>query len=156
MKSLSHIWLCNAMDCSLPGSSVHGIFQARVLKWVAISFSNAWKWKVKVKLVSCVQLFVTAWTGAYQVPPSMGFSRQEYWSGVPSPSPIVSSVNAKYSYGCNSYDHHSPLNLNDVIRHLHHSTSQISGHPEFEANINNRTTLDRLFLIESKIPQKEL
>ena len=75
--------LCDTMDCSLPGSSVHGIFQAIVLEWVAISFSNAWKWKVKVKSLSRVWLFMTPWTAAYQAPPSVGFSRQEYWSGVP-------------------------------------------------------------------------
>ena len=77
--------LCHPMDCSLPGSSVHGIFQARVLGWVAISFSNAWKQNVKVKSLSRVWLCATPWTGAYQVPPSMGFSRQEYWSRVPVP-----------------------------------------------------------------------
>ena len=75
------------MDCSSPGSSVHGILQARTLEWVAISSSNAWKWKVKVKSLSRAQLLVTPWTAAYQAPPSMGFSRQEYWSGVPLPSP---------------------------------------------------------------------
>ena len=79
--------LCNPMDCSLWGFSVHGILQARTLERVAISFSNAWKWKVKVKLLSCVWLLVTLWTAAYQAPPSMGFSGQEYWSGVPLPSP---------------------------------------------------------------------
>ena len=63
------------MDCTLPGSSVHGIFQARVLEWVAISFSNAWKWKVKVKTLSRVQLLATPWAAAYQAPLSMGFSR---------------------------------------------------------------------------------
>ena len=79
--------LCDTMDYKLPVSSVHGILQARTLEWVAISFSNAWKWKVKVKSLSRVQLLVTPWTAAYQAPPSMGFSRQEYWSGVPLPSP---------------------------------------------------------------------
>ena len=74
-------------DGSPPGSTVPGILQARTLEWVAISFSNAWKWKVKVKLFSRVRLFATPWTAAHQAPPSMGFSRQEYWSGVPSPSP---------------------------------------------------------------------
>ena len=78
--------LCDLMDCSLPGSSVHGIFQPRILEWVAISFSNAWKWKVKVKSLSRVLLSATLWTAAHQAPPSMGFSRQEYWSGVPLPS----------------------------------------------------------------------
>ena len=79
--------LCDPRDGSPPGSPVPGIFQARTLEWVAISFSNAWKWKVKVKSLSCVWLFLTPWTAAYQAPPSMGFSRQEYWSGVPLPSP---------------------------------------------------------------------
>ena len=75
------------MDCSLSGFSVHGILQARTLEWVVISFSNAWKWKVKVKLLSRVWLLATPWTAAYQAPPSMGFSGQQYWSGVPLPSP---------------------------------------------------------------------
>ena len=66
---------------------VPGILQARTLEWVAISFSNAWKWKVKVKSLSHAWLLATPWTEAYQAPPSMGFSRQEYWSGVPLPSP---------------------------------------------------------------------
>jgi len=77
--------LCDPIDGSPPGSPVPGILQARTLEWVAISFSNAWKWKVKVKSLSRVRLLVTPWTAAYQAPPSMGFSRQEYWSGVPLP-----------------------------------------------------------------------
>ena len=161
MHAQSCLTLCDPMDGSPPGSSVHGIFQTRILEWVAIpfsressqfrdqtqvssidrrilyhcttccccccccwvasvmfdsvrphrrqptrlphpwdspartlervaiSFSNAWKWKVKVKLLSRVQLFTTPWTAAHQAPPSMGFSRQEYWSGVPLPSPTV-------------------------------------------------------------------
>ena len=79
--------LCEPIDGSPQGSPVPGIFQARTLEWVAISFSSAWKWKVKVKSFSCVWFFATPWTAAYQAPPSMGFSRQEYWSGVPLPSP---------------------------------------------------------------------
>ena len=79
--------LCDPRDGSPPGSPVPGILQARSLDWVAISFSNAWKWKVKVKSLSCVWLFMAPWTVAYQAPPSMGFSRQEYWSGLPFPSP---------------------------------------------------------------------
>ena len=75
--------LCNPIDGSPPGSPVPGILQARTLEWVAISFSNVWKWKVKVKLLSRVQLLATAWIAAYQAPPSMGFSKQEYGSGVP-------------------------------------------------------------------------
>ena len=81
--------LCDPIDGSPPGSPVPGILQARILEWVAISFSNAWKWKVKVKSLSRVQLLATPWTAAYQAPPSMGFSRQEYWSGVPLPSPDI-------------------------------------------------------------------
>ena len=77
------------IDGSPPGSPVPGILQARTLEWVAISFSNAWKWKVKVKSLSLVRILATPWTAAYQVPPSVGFSRQEYWSGVPLPSPVV-------------------------------------------------------------------
>ena len=107
--------LCDLMDCSPLGSSVHGISQARILEWVAISFSKSSSWsrdqahiswigrqtlyhwatnkallirvKVKLKSLSPVRLFATPQTAAYQAPPSMGFSRHEYWSGVPSPSP---------------------------------------------------------------------
>ena len=78
--------LCDPIDGSPPSSPVPGTLQARVLEWVAISFSNAWKWKVKGKRLSRVWLFATPWTAAYQAPPSTGFSRQEYWSGVPLPS----------------------------------------------------------------------
>ena len=78
--------LCDSIHSSPPGSPVPGILQARTLEWVAISFSIVWKWKVKVKSLSRVQLPATPWTAAYQAPPSMEFSRQEYWSGVPLPS----------------------------------------------------------------------
>ena len=77
--------LCDPRDGSPPGSPIPGILQARKLEWVAISFSKAWKWKVKVKSLSRVRLLVTPWTAAYQAPLPMGFSRQEYWSGVPLP-----------------------------------------------------------------------
>ena len=79
--------LCNPIDGSPPGSTAPGILQARTLEWVAISFSNAWKWKVKAMLLSRIQLFTTPWTAAYKAPLSMGFSRQEYWNGVSLPSP---------------------------------------------------------------------
>ena len=82
--------LSDPIDGSPPGSPIPGILQARTLEWVAISFSNAWKWKVKVKSLSSVRLLATPWIAAYQAPPSMGFSRQEYWSGVPLPSPAGS------------------------------------------------------------------
>ena len=82
--------LCDLIDSSPPGSPVPGILQARTLEWVSISFSNAWKWKVKMKSLSCVRRLATPWTAAHQAPRSMGFSRQEYWSGVPLPSPRLS------------------------------------------------------------------
>ena len=91
--------LCDPIDGSPPGSPVPGTLQARTLEWVAISFSNAWKWKVTGKSLSCVRLLATPWTAAYQAPPSMGFSRQEYWSGVPLPSPakwVYSSFNHSF------------------------------------------------------------
>jgi len=88
LSCFSCVWLCATQETP-PGSPVPGILQATTLEWVSISFSNAWKWKVKVKSLSRVQLLATPWTAAYQTPPSMGFSRQEYWSGVSLPSPIT-------------------------------------------------------------------
>ena len=85
--------LCDPIDSSPAGSPVPGILQARTLEWAAISFSSAWKWKVKMKLLSRIWLLATPSTAAYQAPPSMGFSRQEYWSGVPFPSPGVGIYN---------------------------------------------------------------
>ena len=79
--------LRDPIDSSPPGAPVPGILQTRTLEWIAISFSNAWKWKVKVKSLYRAQLLATPWTAAFQAPQSMGFSRQEYWSGVPLPSP---------------------------------------------------------------------
>ena len=79
--------LCDSIDSSPPGSPVPGILQVRTPEWVAIAFSNAWKWEVKVKSLSRVRLLATPWTAAHQAPPSMGFSRQKFWSGVPWPSP---------------------------------------------------------------------
>ena len=84
--------LCDPIDGSPRGSPIPGILQARTLEWVAISFSHAWKWDVKVKSLSRVRLLATPWAAAHQAPPSMGFSRQECWSRVPLPSP-----NCKYS-----------------------------------------------------------
>ena len=85
LQSCPTLW--DPINGSPPGSPIPGILQARTLEWVAIFFSNAWKWKVKVKSLSHIWLVVTPWTAAYQAPPSMGFSRQEYWSRVPLPSP---------------------------------------------------------------------
>ena len=106
-KSLqSCLTLCDPIDGSPLGFSVPGILQASILEWVAISFSNAWKWKVKVKSLSLAQLLATPWTGAYQAPPSMGFSRQEYWSGVRLPSLaqtlILSKLNHLQSFSKNN------------------------------------------------------
>ena len=104
LSHFSHVRLCDPIDDSPPGSPILGILKARTLEWVAISFSNAWKWKVKVKSLSRVRLLVTPWTVAHQAPPSMGFSRQEYWSGVPLPSPyyyrIVLNNRKKKSWTC--------------------------------------------------------
>ena len=115
-KSLqSCLTLCDPRDSSPPGSPVPGILQARTLEWVAISFSNAWKWKMKVKSLSCVQLLVTPWLVAHQAPPSMGFPRQEYWSGLPLPSPLflypslyhLFASSCPQSYLCSSSSFHS-------------------------------------------------
>ena len=86
--------LCDPIDGSPPGSPVPGILQARTLEWVAICFSTAWKWKW-----SRVWLFMTPWTAAHQAPPSLGFSRQEYWSGVLLSSPVLGTKSANYSKG---------------------------------------------------------
>ena len=97
-KSLqSCLTLCDPIDSSPPGFPVPGILQARTLEWVAISFSNMWKWKVKVKSLIRVSLVTARWTATYQAPPSTGFSRQEYWSGVPLPSPRTFSKCLKFS-----------------------------------------------------------
>ena len=85
--------LCDSIDGSPPGSAVPGILQARTMKWVAISFSNAWKWKVKLKSLSPARLLANPWIAAYQAALSIGFSKQEYWSGLPLPSPeVISSL----------------------------------------------------------------
>ena len=101
--------LCDPRDGSPPGSPVPGILQARTLERVAISFSSAWKWKVKVKLLSRVWLLATPWTAAHQVPPSMGFSRQEYWSGVPLPYEKVNQ-----SFYRNLYEKSTTKELNST------------------------------------------
>ena len=89
--------LCDPIDGSPLDSPVPRILQARTREWVAISFSNAWKWKVKVKSLSRARLLATPWTAAHQAPPSMGFSRQEYWSGLPFPSPTHESEKWKWN-----------------------------------------------------------
>jgi len=115
--------LCDPIDGSPPGSPVPGILQARTLEWVAISFSNAWKWKVKVKSLSRARLLATSWTAAYQAPPSMGFSRQEYWSGVPLPSLSPCALYFYFSYTISTSDHQA-LDPRDW------------GHPDLEDLLN--------------------
>ena len=107
--------LCNPIDGSPPGSPVPGILQARTLEWVAISFSNAWKCKVKGKSLSRVWLLATPWTAAHQAPPSMGFSRQQYWSGVPSPSPTV-STDLQKAVTYRTWASWMPAELDDILR----------------------------------------
>ena len=87
--------LCDPINGSPPGSSIPGILQARTLEWAAISFSSARKWKVKVKSLSRARLLAIPCPAASQAPPPMGFSRQEYWSGVPLPSPMFGSRKSK-------------------------------------------------------------
>ena len=94
LQSCPTLW--DPIDGSPPGTPVPGILQARTLEWVAISLSNAWKWNMKVKSLSRVQLLATPWTAANQAPPSMGFSRQEYRSGVPLPSPQDPTLHIKF------------------------------------------------------------
>ena len=120
--------LCDPIDGSPPGSPVPGILQARTLEWVAISFSNAWKWKVKGKSFSRVRLFTTPWTAAHQAPPSMGFSRQEYWSGVPLPSLPVTLPHS------NTYTH-TPF--------TQHTTEQFQ--------VSSHSTMDRMSLSPPKL-----
>ena len=107
--------LCDPIVGSPLGSPVPGILQARTLEWVAISFSNAWKWKVKVKSLSRVGLLATPWTAAYQAPPSMGFSRQECWSGVPLPCPKYTSGDADKSKHLN--DKQAALQMQEISCH---------------------------------------
>ena len=104
----SCLTLCHPTDGSPTGSSVPGILQARTLEWVATSFSNAWKWKVKVKSLSRVQLLVTPWTVAYQVPLSVGFSRQEDWSGLPL---------TQLCFGSFSFLPHYPFLSHETVTH---------------------------------------
>ena len=92
----SRLTLCDPIEGSPQGSPISGSLQARTLEWIAISFSNAWRWNVKVKLLNRVRLFSTPWTVAHQAPPPMGFSRQEYWSGLPLPSSGIGLKKTKY------------------------------------------------------------
>ena len=89
--SQSCLTLSDPMDCSLPGSSVHRIFQARVLEWGAIAFStNTYAATAAKSLQSCLTLFDPT-DGSPPGSPSLGFSRQEHWRGLPFPSPMQES-----------------------------------------------------------------
>ena len=122
--------LCDPMDGSPPGSPVPQILQARTLEWVAISFSNVWKWKVKVKSLSHIQLFTTPWTAAYQAPLSMGFSRQEYWSGVPLRSILIPIPKKSSTKECSNHwttaliSHTSKVMLKILQARLQHYINQ--------------------------------
>ena len=97
LSHFSRVRLCDPIDGSPPGSPVPGILQAKTLEWVAISFSNEWKWKVKVKSFSHFWLLATLWTIAYQAPLSMGFSRQENWVAMPSSRESSQSSNRSWA-----------------------------------------------------------
>ena len=118
LSHFSRVQLCDPIDGSPPGSPVPGILQARTLEWVAISFSNAWKWKVKVKSLSHVWLFATPWTAAYQAPPSMGFFKQEHWSGVPLPS-LSAELKAPPNVTCWLFGEHSLFQKSHSSAHHH-------------------------------------
>ena len=136
-KSLqSCLTLCDPIDGSPPGSPVPGILQARTLEWAAISFANAWKGKVKVKSLSRVRLLATPWTAAYQAAPSMGFSRQEYWSGVPLPYPRSCLMEPKFlSLGVFSTCTHQVCSLNQADLHLLNSPCKLQPTEYLEWNI---------------------
>ena len=113
--------LCIPIDGSPPGSPIPGILQARALEWVAISFSNAWKWKVTVKSLSPISLLVTPWTAAYQSAPSMGFSRQEYRSGLPLPSADYLFSVLIFCFVSNNSNNCSFLSFLIILQALAHS-----------------------------------
>ena len=92
--------LCNPIDSSPPGSPIPRILQTRTLEWVAISFSNVWKWKVKVKSLSFVWLLATPRTAAHQAPPSMGFSRRGTEEGSHKPKRSTAAAAAKSLQSC--------------------------------------------------------
>ena len=141
--------LCDPWDGSPPGSPVPGILQARTVEWVAVSFSNAWKWKVKVKSLSRVRLLATPCTAAYQAPPSIGFSRQEYWSGVPLPSPFK-------SYFCYLNVHQDNVILNSYTEQVFQDIPFIAWATHISACLSHWEDLDaeidhfNIFLTESR------
>ena len=158
LQSCPTLW--DPIDGSPPDSPVPGILQTRTLEWVAIPFSNARKWKVKVKSLSCVWLLATSWTAAYQAPLSMGFSRQEYWRGVPLPSPIDmhsplynKSILQMITYGCeNSVFQRYALNLLVVTllpREEDHSTSPRNCLPFLQVRFIRKKSLKKMSTIRT-------
>ena len=106
--------------CATPETAAHQAppslgFSRQEHEWVAISFSDAWKWKVKVKSLSRDRLLATPWTAAYQAPLSMGFSRQEAWSGVPLPSGTGNSLD----YNSATQQNHRTLSSLEDIKVWH-------------------------------------
>ena len=147
LSHFSHAQLCDPTDGSPPGSPVPGILQARTLEWVAISFSNAWKWKVKVKSLSHVWLVATSWTAAHQAPPSMGFSRQEYWSGLPLPSPKDTFGVVKKSFGIYIFFNNQVIIKNDQNEIIFRSACAeefISHFSFFEKQTKHKTKLKHI------------
>ena len=133
-KSLqSCLTLCDPTDGSPPGPAAPGILQARILEWVAISSSNAWKWKVKEKSLSHFRLLATPWTVAYQAPPSMWFSRQEYWSGVPLPSPAYLSLILTSGWFSGFHQ-----NKGSLAAELHNSRGVLGWNVECKLQIKNK------------------
>ena len=112
LSRFSCVWLSVTPWTAAHQAPVPEILQARVLVWVAIAFSNAWKWKMKVKPLSHVPLLAIPWTEVHQAPPSMGFSRKEYWGRVPLPSQDFSWVELKQSLiGCTLARHEEGIFL---------------------------------------------
>ena len=138
--------LCDPIDGSAPVSPIPGILQARTLEWIAISFSNAWKWKVKAKSLSRVWLLAPLWTAAYQAPPSMGFSRQEYWSGLPLPSPLYGKALNIDSTSALSFPKHNK----HQVRYLQNFTSLRLSHVNCNAK-ENKIQNKKSVLIEPNI-----
>ena len=96
LSHFSRVRLCVTPEMAAHQAPPSLGFSRQELEWVAISFSNAWKWKVKVKSLSHVRLLATPWTAAFQAPPTTGFSRLENWSGVPLPSPNLMHKEVKW------------------------------------------------------------
>ena len=122
----SYVRLCNPIDGSPPGSSLPGILQARILEWVAISFSNACRHAKSLQSWLCA----TPWTAAHQAPLAIGFSREEYWSGLPFPSPR-DSVGLIYSFNRQAWFHGANLAPHTLLGRgtstESHSMSSFSG-----------------------------